>query len=97
MNNKPYEKFEKMKSKSIVNWNYNSNRITLNRDTMSVYFKGVEVDTEGVFGEDGVETHFNIKIDDAFTVGVIKTISSGNKREGMLHLLFVNNEQVPEI
>jgi len=96
VNNKPYEKFEKMKSKSIVNWNYNSNRITLNKDTMSVYFKGVEVETEGVFGENGVETHFNIKIDDSFTVGVIKTLSSGNKHEGMLHLLFVNNEQVPE-
>lgn len=120
INNKSYSKFKKERSKTAQNWIFNDVRITLEKSTMEVFLNGEEVETEGLFGDMGVETHFCLLVgskkskSDMFQdidnemIGVnpeknrefscvIRNVSSGNKREGMMHLLFVNDIQIPEL
>lgn len=47
---------------------------------------------QGEFVEDGTETHFSLGPFPAF----IKTVSSGNRREGLIHSLIVNERVIPE-
>ena len=42
--------------------------------------------------DDGTETHFEIKGHPAF----IKAVSSGSRREGIIHSLIMDGEQIPE-
>ena len=120
INNKSYEKFKKERSKTAQNWIFNDHRITLEKSTMDVFVNGNEIETEGIFGDIGVETHFVLSIggssektkndifldEDNEMLGVkngrdysciIRNVSSGNKREGMMHLLFINGMQIPEL
>jgi len=122
INNKPYQKFKKQRSKNSQNWEFQSFRITLEKTTMQVFVNGQEVETEGVFGDLGVETHFILESmvphDESSTstvntettahksdstsgnmshAGVIRNVSSGNKHEGIIHLLFISGVQIPEL
>ena len=67
-------------------------RIVLEKDTLDVWVNGVKVETAGEFTEDGTETHFAIGDQPAY----ILAVSSGNKREGLIHSLVVHETVVPE-
>ena len=47
---------------------------------------------QGEFVEDGTETHFDIQGHPAY----IKAVSSGSRREGIIHALVVDDQEVPE-
>lgn len=43
--------------------------------------------------DDGTETHFVLT---ETMLAHIKAVSSGKRRDGIIHKLFVNNEEIPE-
>jgi hypothetical protein len=47
---------------------------------------------QGEFVEDGTETHFTLGDIPAY----IKAVTSGKRREGIIHSLIVNNTVIPE-
>lgn len=47
---------------------------------------------QGEFVEDGTETHFTLGDMPAY----IKAVTSGKRREGIIHSLIVNNTVIPE-
>ncbi|OBS59592.1 hypothetical protein A6R68_09279 [Neotoma lepida] len=53
----------------------------------------VYVDGKGEFVDDGTETHFSVGNHDCY----IKAVSSGKRREGIIHTLIVDNREIPEI
>lgn len=53
---------------------------------MIIYF------VQGEFVEDGTETHFAIG---EGTPAYIKAVSSGKRKSGIIHTLFINNAEVP--
>ncbi len=46
---------------------------------------------QGEFVDDGTETHFTIGPNQAH----IKAVSSGKRRDGIVHKLFVNESEIP--
>ncbi|GAB6019137.1 hypothetical protein CHUAL_000757 [Chamberlinius hualienensis] len=96
INGKSYKKFVENQNKIMKCWcatlgdeNY---RVTLEKDSMDVWINGQNVETWGEFVEDGTETHFTLGDHQAY----IKAISSGNKREGLIHSLIIDGFEVPE-
>ncbi|KAJ6665462.1 hypothetical protein lerEdw1_003303, partial [Lerista edwardsae] len=67
-------------------------RIVLEKDTMDVWCNGKKMETAGEFVEDGTETHFSIGAHDC----CIKAVSSGKRREGIIHTLIVDDREIPE-
>ncbi len=67
-------------------------RVVLERDTLDVWVNGRRAETAGEFADEGTETHFAVRCQPAF----IRAISSGNKRVGIVHKLFVQDVEVPE-
>ena len=51
------------------------------------------MDTRAEFVEEGTEIQFDL--DGSQTAG-IRTVSSGNKKEGIIYSLFVDGQQIPE-
>ncbi|KAK7804278.1 hypothetical protein U0070_006669, partial [Myodes glareolus] len=49
--------------------------------------------TWGEFVDDGTETHFSVGNHDCY----IKAVSSGKRREGIIHTLIVDNREIPEV
>ena len=49
---------------------------------------------QGEFGDDGTEIHFVI---DGNLSAMIKTVSSGKRRTGLIQQLFVNDTEIPEV
>ena len=47
---------------------------------------------QGEFTDEGTETHFELAHHNCY----IKAISSGNRREGILHTLHVDNRIIPD-
>jgi hypothetical protein len=56
------------------------------RNTCNVFYM------QGEFVEDGTETHFTLGDMPAY----IKAVTSGKRREGIIHSLIVNNTVIPE-
>lgn len=54
---------------------------------------GEKAETTHEFGEEGTEMVFHMDND---MRGCIKTVSSGNKKQGMVYLLQVNGTQIEE-
>lgn len=46
---------------------------------------------QGEFGEDGTETHFMIL---GSTPAYIKAVSSGERKSGIIHTLFINGVEI---
>lgn len=63
------------------------------KDSLDVWVNGRRMDTRAEFVEDGTEIQFDL--DERQTAG-IRTVSSGNKKEGIIYSLFVNGQQIPE-
>lgn len=62
------------------------------KDTLNIWLNGKIREETGEFVDDGADTEFieeNIKF-------VLKSRSSGNKRTGIVHSLFVNDKLVPD-
>ena len=47
---------------------------------------------QGEFVDDGTETHF--AVGDGIPA-YIKAVSSGNRKSGIIHSLFINNSEIP--
>lgn len=62
------------------------------KDTMDVWCNGQKMETAGEFVEDGTETHFTV----ADRSCCIKAVSSGKRKEGIIHTLIVDNREIPE-
>ncbi|KAL6031445.1 hypothetical protein STEG23_000940 [Scotinomys teguina] len=67
-------------------------RIVLEKNTMDVWCNGQIIESVGEFVDDGTETHFSVGNHDCY----IKAVSSGKRREGILHTLIVDNREIPE-
>ena len=98
VNGKSYKKFLEQQSKALKTWvlpvEGEMCRVVLERDTLDVWVNGRKAETAGEFADDfeGTETHFTIRCQPAF----IRAVSSGNKRVGIIHKLFVQDSEVPE-
>lgn len=66
-------------------------RVVLEKDTLDVWVDSTKVETAGEFFDGGAETHFTIDNQPAH----IKAVSSGNRHKGLIHSLFLENEEVP--
>ncbi|PSN41092.1 Fas apoptotic inhibitory molecule 1 [Blattella germanica] len=66
---------------------------SLEKDTLDVWANGKKLDAMGEFVEDGTETHFSL----GDTPAYIKAVTSGKRREGIIHSLIVNNTVIPEV
>ncbi|XP_067937876.1 fas apoptotic inhibitory molecule 1-like [Watersipora subatra] len=95
VNGKPLEKFAETRSKIQNTWCLPvegvMTRIVLEKDTLDVWVNGHKVETTGEFTDDGTETHFTIGDRAAY----IKAVSSGKRREGIIHSLVVDDAEIP--
>ncbi|XP_048220232.1 fas apoptotic inhibitory molecule 1-like [Perognathus longimembris pacificus] len=64
----------------------------LEKDTMDVWCNGKQMEAAGEFVDDGTETHFSLGKHDCY----IKAVSSGKRREGIVHTLVLDNRETPE-
>ena len=67
-------------------------RVVMERDTLDVWVNGLRAETAGEFTDEGTETHFAVNGAPA----VIRAVSSGNRRKGMVHELILQDSVVPE-
>ncbi|XP_048342848.1 fas apoptotic inhibitory molecule 1 [Sphaerodactylus townsendi] len=97
INGKSLKKYMENRSKTTNTWvlalDGNDCRIVLEKDTMDIWCNGKKMETAGEFVEDGTETHFSIGNHDC----CIKAVSSGKRREGIIHTLIVDNTEIAEV
>ncbi len=74
----------------------NSHWISTEKDTLDVWVNGQKAETTHEFGEEGTEMAFTLDGGGGDLRGVIKTVSSGNKKQGMVYLLQVNGTEIEE-
>ncbi|CAB3360996.1 Hypothetical predicted protein [Cloeon dipterum] len=96
VNGKSYQKFTEAQSKIMKTWvlelSNQQYRVVLEKDTLDVWANGQRLVTEGVFVDEGSETHFMLGDHPAH----IRASSSGNRREGIIHNLIVDDQVIPE-
>ena len=96
MAGKSLKKFIENQSKIMRTWvlpvDGTMYRVVLEKDTLDIWVNGTKVEMAAEFTDEGTETHFAIGTQPAF----VRAISSGNKREGIIHILMVQGMQVPE-
>ncbi|KAA0192499.1 hypothetical protein HAZT_HAZT001899 [Hyalella azteca] len=96
VNGQTYKKFREKQSRILRTWVFPINsvmqRVVLERDTLDVWLNGSKLDVAAEFVDGGTETHFDVCGQPAY----ICARSSGSRREGIIHALVVNGEQVPE-
>ncbi|KAL2087467.1 hypothetical protein ACEWY4_016295 [Coilia grayii] len=97
INGKNYQKFMDNRSKVSKSWTLKLDgrdyRIVLEKDTMDVWCNGQQMETVGEFADDGTKTLFVVANHDC----CIKATSSGRKRNGIIHVLLVDGDRVPEV
>uniref|UniRef100_A0A7M4FSP9 Fas apoptotic inhibitory molecule 1 n=1 Tax=Crocodylus porosus TaxID=8502 RepID=A0A7M4FSP9_CROPO len=93
---KSLKKYMENRSKTTNTWVLSLDgmdcRVVLEKDTMDVWCNGKKMETVGEFVEDGTETHFSVGDHDC----CIKAVSSGKRREGIIHTLIVDDREIPE-
>lgn len=93
---KPLKKFVENRRKTAKVWAFLldgiETRMVLEKDTMEVWVNGVVVETAGEFVDDGTETHFTWGNHTCY----VKAISSGKKRDGIIHSLIIDGNEIPE-
>ena len=67
-------------------------RVVQEKDTLDIWVNGTKVEMAGEFTDEGTETHFAIGSQPAF----VRAVSSGKRREGIIHTLYVHDTEVPE-
>ena len=65
----------------------------LEKDTLDIWVNGQKKETIHEFADEGTEIIFEL---DIALGGCIKTMSSGNKKQGMIYVLTVNNNIIEE-
>ncbi|XP_050996282.1 fas apoptotic inhibitory molecule 1 [Acomys russatus] len=94
---KSFSKYVENRSKTTNTWVLSLDgqnfTIVLEKNTMDVWCNGKILETAGEFVDDGTETHFTVGNHDCY----IKAVSSGKRREGLIHTLIVDNREVPEL
>ncbi|XP_034340224.1 fas apoptotic inhibitory molecule 1 [Arvicanthis niloticus] len=94
---KSFRKFVESRSKTTNTWLLHLDdkdfRIVLEKNTMDVWCNGKIIETASEFVDDGTETHFSVGDHDCY----IKAVSSGKRREGIIHTLIVDNREIPEL
>lgn len=97
INGKSLKKYMENRSKTTNTWVLHLDgedfRVVLEKDTMDIWCNGNKKETAGEFVDDGTETHFSIGTHDCY----IKAVSSGKRKEGIIHTLIVDNREIPEI
>ncbi|CAL1541717.1 unnamed protein product [Lymnaea stagnalis] len=95
VNGKPLKKFRENQSKIMKTWTLyiagKDTRVVLEKDTLDVWVNGSKVETTGEFVDDGTETHFEVGSYSAY----IKAITTGKRRDGIVHQLYVDGAEVP--
>ncbi|MBZ3886406.1 Fas apoptotic inhibitory molecule 1 [Sciurus carolinensis] len=81
------KKMETAVSRHCVRYRWN---VTAPPDSGDVVINQV---LSGEFVEDGTETHFSVGSHSCY----IKAVSSGKRKEGIIHTLIVDNKEIPEI
>jgi len=96
VNDKTLKKFIETQSKAMKAWHVHLEgqhyRVAMEKDTLDVWVNGSKVETAGEFTDSGTETHFGVGHHAAF----IQAHSSGNRREGIIHTLIVDEREIPE-
>lgn len=96
LDGKPLKKFSEDRKKSAKVWTLVldgvETRVVLEKDLMDVWVNGEVLETAGEFGDEGTETHFSIRGHACY----IKAVSSGKRREGIIHSLLIDGQQIPE-
>ncbi|XP_028847868.1 fas apoptotic inhibitory molecule a [Denticeps clupeoides] len=97
INGKSLKKYMENRSKVTSTWLLNLDgidcRVVLEKDTMDIWCNGQKMETAGEFVDDGTETHFTLGDHDC----CVKAVSSGKRRDGIIHLLMVDGTEVAEI
>uniref|UniRef100_A0ABI7YEA9 Fas apoptotic inhibitory molecule n=1 Tax=Felis catus TaxID=9685 RepID=A0ABI7YEA9_FELCA len=97
INGKSLKKYMENRSKTTNTWVLHLDgedfRVVLEKDTMDVWCNGKRMETAGEFVDDGTETHFSVGNHDCY----IKAVSSGKRKEGIIHSLIVDDREIPEI
>ncbi|CAL2048426.1 unnamed protein product [Caenorhabditis brenneri] len=95
VNGKTFNKFKEELNKKLQSWEITIGghewRVVLDKEAMEVWANGNTVLTAGEFVDNGTLTHFEL----GKTPCRIMAQSSGNKKIGVLHTLYVNNTLVP--
>ncbi|XP_065527443.1 fas apoptotic inhibitory molecule 1 isoform X1 [Lathamus discolor] len=96
INGKSLKKYMENRSKTTNTWVLSLGgadyRVVLEKDTMDVWCNGQKMETAGEFVEDGTETHFSVGDHSC----CIKAVSSGKRKEGIIHTLIVDDREIPE-
>ena len=96
MGGKSFKKFIETQGKIMKTWilpvEGTMYRVVLEKDTLDIWVNGTKVEMAGEFTDDGTETHFAIGSQPAF----VRAVSSGKRREGIIHSLHVHDTEVPE-
>ncbi|KAJ3592385.1 hypothetical protein NHX12_007512 [Muraenolepis orangiensis] len=96
VNGTSLKKYMENRSKVTSTWVLNLDgtdwRVVLEKDTMDIWCNGQKMETAGEFVEDGTETHFSLGDHDC----CIKAVSSGKRRDGLIHTLLVDATEVAE-
>ncbi|XP_052531806.1 fas apoptotic inhibitory molecule 1 isoform X1 [Tympanuchus pallidicinctus] len=96
INGKSLKKYMENRSKTTNTWVLSLGgtdyRVVLEKDTMDVWCNGKKMETAGEFVEDGTETHFSVGDHSCY----IKAVSSGKRKEGIIHTLIVDDREIPE-
>nr|CAD7392089.1 unnamed protein product [Timema cristinae] len=102
VNGKSYRRFTEIQTKAMRTWIATIQDETyrvlvfilfvLEKDTLDIWANGKKLEATGEFVEDGTETHFNL----GDTPVYIKAVTSGKRREGIIHSLIVNDAIIPE-
>ncbi|XP_074652371.1 fas apoptotic inhibitory molecule 1-like isoform X1 [Tubulanus polymorphus] len=102
INGKELKKFRENQRRNLKTWIFTLTnapyRVCFEKDTCDVWVNGQKVDTAGQFGDDdddGAATHFEIPGAPDYTA-FIKAVSSGKQRQGIIHILMINGQQIPE-
>ncbi len=92
---KPLEKFTENRSKISRTWTLQLDgedyRVVLEKDTLDIWINGQRVEAEAEFTDEGTETNFQISGHPA----VLKAVSTGYRRAGINHALFVDGKEIP--
>ncbi|KAF4086730.1 hypothetical protein AMELA_G00087670 [Ameiurus melas] len=96
INGKSLKKYMENRSKVTSTWLLNLDgvdcRVVLEKDTMDIWCNGQKMETAGEFVDDGTETHFTLGDHDC----CIKAVSSGRRRDGIIHALLVDGNEMAE-
>ena len=86
-----------------------STRVALEKDALDVWLNGIKIETESGFTDEGSEMSFQIGNRQARIVGMFlkgsinltkfhfSAITSGKRREGILHQLVVDDVLIPAV